>query len=179
MTEKKSAAKKTAAKKPRGRQSTFTQAVADEICERLSSGETLQSICSGEGMPAVRTVSDWTMAHESFAASFAQARARGFDAIAAETMQIADDDSRDWEPVKDAEGQVIGVKVDGEHVQRSKLRIETRLKLLAKWDPKRYGDKLAIGGADDLPPIKTMTDEALEARIAALHAKVSDGGNAG
>ena len=25
-------------------------------------------------------------------------------------------------------------------------------------DPKRYGDKLSIGGADYLPPIKTMTD---------------------
>ena len=29
-------------------------------------------------------------------------------------------------------------------IQRAKLRIDTRLKLLSKWDPKRYGDKLDI-----------------------------------
>ena len=56
-----------------------------------------------------------------------------------------------------------------------KLQVETRLKLLAKWDPKRYGEKLALGGADDLPPIKTMTDEQLAARVAALQRKVGGG----
>lgn len=34
-----------------------------------------------------------------------------------------------------------------EHVQRSKLRIETRLKLLSKWFPKKYGDKLDVTSA--------------------------------
>jgi predicted transcriptional regulator len=38
----------------------------------------------------------------------------------------------------------------------------------SKIAPKRYGEKLAIGGADDLPPMKTMSDEALDARIKAL-----------
>ena len=42
------------------------------------------------------------------------------------------------------DGQGIGFQLNGEHVQRSKLRIETRLKLLAKWDPRRYGDRLAL-----------------------------------
>jgi hypothetical protein len=38
------------------------------------------------------------------------------------------------------------------------LRVETRLKLLAKWDPKRYGDKIAqeISGPDG-GAIKTET----------------------
>jgi hypothetical protein len=29
-------------------------------------------------------------------------------------------------------------------VEHRKLRIDTRLKLLAKWNPKKYGDKQAI-----------------------------------
>ena len=29
-------------------------------------------------------------------------------------------------------------------MQRSKLRIHTRLQLLAKWNPKKYGEKLAL-----------------------------------
>ena len=40
----------------------------------------------------------------------------------------------------------FGPRVNAEHIQRSKLRIETRLKLLAKWNPKKYGDKLALEG---------------------------------
>lgn len=40
-------------------------------------------------------------------------------------------------------------------------------------DPRRYGDKMAIGGADDLPPLKTASDEELDAKIAALMAKQS------
>lgn len=46
-----------------------------------------------------------------------------------------------------------------EHVQRSKLRIETRLKLLAKWNPKKWGEKVDLnhgGQADN--PIKTLVE---------------------
>lgn len=125
-----------------GRQSTYTLEAADQIIDRISDGEPLREICRDEGMPAWRTVYNWQNAHPEFEARFARARVIGFDAIAEHTLEIADDDSRDWEPVKDSEGDIIGIKVDGEHVQRSKLRIETRLKLLAKWDPKRYGDKI-------------------------------------
>lgn len=97
-------------------------------------------------------MSDWKAAHPEFSADFGRAREDGFDALAEETLQIADDDSRDWEPVR-TDGVITGIKVDGEHVQRSKLRIETRLKLLAKWDPRRYGDKVALvgGGPGDSP----------------------------
>ena len=37
--------------------------------------------------------------------------------------------------------QSVGWQLNGEHVLRSKLRIETRAQaFLAKWDPRRYGD---------------------------------------
>jgi len=144
-------AKATAKPKgPRGRPTLYTDAVAAEIIKRLSAGEPLAQICRDDHMPAARTISDWKK-DEKFSANFAHAREEGFDAIALQTLEIADDDSRDWEPVRDPEGNITGVKVDGEHVTRSKLRIDTRLKLLAKWDPKRYGDKVALtgGGPDD------------------------------
>ena len=40
-------------------------------------------------------------------------------------------------------------------MQHAKLRIDTRLKLLAKWNPRKWGDKLAVGGAEDLPAIRS------------------------
>ena len=73
-------------------------------------------------------------------AAFACARDEGFDAIAADCLDIADDKSGD---VKIVGGEDNPIEVcNTEFVQRAKLRIETRLKLLAKWDPKRYGDKV-------------------------------------
>lgn len=118
------------------RQSDFTQATADAICARLSKGEPLAHICRDEDMPAVRTVSDWKRVREGFSADFARAREEGFDAIAADCLAIADETSLDTLCTEH------GDRPNTEWISRSKLKIETRLKLLAKWDPKRYGDKI-------------------------------------
>lgn len=125
-------------------QSTYTQAAADEICERIANGEPLRVICRDEHMPAWRTVYGWINAHPDFEARIARARELGFDAIAEECIEIADDGSNDWMEKHDEKtGQATGYVLNGEHVQRSKLRIEARLKLLAKWSPK-YADKQQI-----------------------------------
>lgn len=64
--------------------------------------------------------------------------------------------------------------IDPAAVSQLKLEIETEKWIIAKLVPKIFGDKLAIGGADDLPPIKTMADEQLVARIKALQGKLND-----
>lgn len=136
------------AKRPPGRPTSFTAALAKELCARLSKGEPLASICAADHMPATRTVSDWKAASPEFSADFARARDDGFDALAAECLEIAEDGSRDYAEKTRPDGSKYEA-FDHEHVQRSKLRIETRLKLLAKWDPKRYGEKVTqehIGG---------------------------------
>lgn len=135
-----------------GRPSTFTQETADEICERLSKGEPLAVICRDDHMPGYRTVFDWVDARPELSAAIARAREIGFDHIAADCLSIADDTSGDVRTVGDEESPIEVANT--EFIQRSKLRIETRLKLLAKWDPKRYGDKLAVGGDPDAPPIQ-------------------------
>jgi hypothetical protein len=139
---------------PQGRPTDYTEAIAGEICERLSKGETLTSICKDEHMPAVRTVSHWKERHESFLADFARAREDGFDAIADECLTIADDNTRDVQEYEITEG-VKGTSVDYEVIQRSKLRVETRLKLLAKWS-KRYSDRIDLtSGGEKLAPTTT------------------------
>lgn len=129
-----------------GRPSTYTEEVAESICARLSTGEPLAQICRDEGMPGYRTVYDWMSARADFSANIARAREAGFDQIAMDCLNIADDKSGDIKFVghDDDEREVCNT----EFVQRAKLRIETRLKLLAKWDPKRYGDKVALVGGD-------------------------------
>ena len=109
--------------------------VYEEICIRISKGEVLTSICEDLHMPPALRVYDWLHAEPAFAQAYARARDAGFDKLAEECVKIAEDGSNDYMMSKD------GPQLDREHVQRSKLRIETRLKLLAKWDPKRYGEK--------------------------------------
>ena len=125
-----------------GRPSSYTDAKAQEICDRLSLGEPLAQICRDEAMPSYRAVYDWMDAHETFAASIAQARARGYDQIAMDALHIADESGQDTIHTES------GARPDTEWISRSKLRVETRLKLLAKWDPKRYGEATLLKHAD-------------------------------
>ena len=125
----------------RGRPSSFTDALAAEIIERLSKGEPLAAICRGERMPKVQTVSDWQKRYPAFSVSIACAREAGFETLAAECLEIAD---------SPLEGTRTRTGKDGVEVIREdmlghrRLQIETRLKLLSKWDPKRYGDKIDV-----------------------------------
>lgn len=110
-----------------------TPAIVDEIMDSIADGVPLREICRREGVPNWRTVYAWLDADEEMAARFARAREIGFDAIAEDILQNVD-----------------GVKAISEHIQRSKLQVETRLKLLAKWSPKKYGDKqqVEVGNKD-------------------------------
>jgi len=48
-----------------------------------------------------------------------------------------------------------------------KLQIETRLKLLAKWNPKKYGEKLALAG-DAENPLKVEAELGAEKLLKAI-----------
>jgi hypothetical protein len=128
-----------------GRPTDFTSELADAICARLSQGEPLAQICRDDGMPHPSTFRDWcdrglTLdSGVSLAIAYARAREDGFDALAMDALHIADDNGRDTRFIKDGEGEREAP--DHDWISRSKLRVETRLKLLAKWDPKRYGEK--------------------------------------
>lgn len=122
-----------------GRPSLYTTELAQEMLERLSCGEPLAEICRDDHMPEVRTVSHWKAAHPEFLAGFARARDEGYDQIAADCLAIADDKSGD----RIKHGRRAG-ELDKEFAERSKIRIDTRLKLLARWDPKRYGEKATV-----------------------------------
>ena len=110
------------------------EAVADEIVEWISQGKTLRDFCRLEGKPAWRTVYDWMVKDKDFAARIAHARELGHDAIAEETLEIID-----APPPNDMNG-----KTDAGYVSWAKNRAEQRMKLLAKWSPKKYGDKVGV-----------------------------------
>lgn len=143
----------------RGRVTTFTVELATEIVERLSLGEPMAVICRDDHMPTDRTVRNWMTADPDFASAIAGARASGFDVLAAQCLQIADTPLQGQETVTKADG-AIEVR-EGDMLGHRKLQIETRLKLLAKWDPKRFGERLALSGDDDAPPIRHRIERVI------------------
>jgi hypothetical protein len=103
---------------------------ADEICAWIAAGKTLRDYCRQDGKPSWDTVYVWAKADEQFAQRFARAREDGQDVLSEECMEIAD-----TQPADQTE------------VQWQRLRIDTRLKLLAKWNPRKYGDRSTVDHA--------------------------------
>lgn len=101
-----------------------------DILKRLSDGEPLAQICREEGMPSQDTVREWARADDAIAKQYELARLDGAEAIAQRARMTL----RGKGP--DAGGESTG------DTFRDKAIAEFDLKLLAKWHPKDWGDRL-------------------------------------
>lgn len=144
--------------------SKFSQSLADEIVSRLSDGEPLEVILrSNKKFPTSHTVRSWAAARPELASSIARARLEGYDAIARQARETA-----------------RGRGDSTQDIQRDKLIVETDLKLLAKWDPKRYGDRLNVDGIEPSTinlTISAQTLPALQAGYKQLREALAHGRN--
>jgi hypothetical protein len=142
---------KDAPRKKTGRPSKYTPEIAQQMCEMLADGIPLREICRQEGFPQWRTVYDWMYRDDALgeggaglSAAIARAREVGQEAIA---EQIWLDMQQEPERIL-SEG---GGRVDSGYVQLMKARADIGLKLLAKWNPKRYGDRVQLAGDVEAP----------------------------
>lgn len=112
----------------------FSQELFDEICDRISEGESLRSICKDDGMPSQVAVFKWLgkEGNDALVKQYARARDVQADTIFDECLDIADQ----YDPDKEA--------LNPDHINRAKLRIETRKWMAGKLRPKVYGDKLDV-----------------------------------
>ncbi len=88
-------------------------------------------------------------------------------------MEIADDSSGDW-TTKRKGGEDVKV-VDHENIQRSRLRVDTRLRVAAKINPSKYGDKLDVLMSGELN-VSHLSDAKLNERIIGLLEKIGISG---
>jgi hypothetical protein len=116
---------------------------AADLIAWLSNGKPLREWCRQEGKPHFTAVYDWMDKDEEFALRIARAREDGHDVIADQCVTLAD-----TQPLDQVE------------VAWRRLQVETRLKLLAKWNPKKYGDRqqLEHGGGVILNVITGVPD---------------------
>lgn len=151
-----------------GNTTTFTQEIADKICEEIAtSSKSLRTICKGKDMPAVRTVLNWlsegdkTDAKEEFRLflhQYTRAREQQADFMAEEIIEIADDGSNDLMTITkgDASYEIENKEV----TNRSKLRVEARKWIASKLKPKKYGDKVDLNHSGELKVTKLTFKDA-------------------
>ena len=118
--------------------------IVNEIINWIAHGNTLRSYCRQKNKPNWRTISNWLEKDDGdFIARFAHARDMGADAIAEECLEIIDSPP----PLCGSEGNT---RLDPAAVQMQKNRVEARLKLLAKWNPKKYGERVGVEAKGDI-----------------------------
>jgi hypothetical protein len=151
-----------------GRPSKYTPEIATKIVEQLSEGIPLREICRQEGMPAWRTIYDWMYqddvagaASVGLSAAIARAREIGQDAIAEEIYR-----EMMLEPEREERG-----RIDPGYVQLIKARADIKLKLLAKWNPKKYGDRVTMAGDAENPLAVKADISIFDAMLQNLEAK--------
>lgn len=132
-----------------GRPSSFTPELGAAICERLALGESLREICASDDMPCRSTVMNWLVSAGTreelgvFLDQYTRAREAQAETIFDEILEIADDATNDWMERRLPSGETIEV-VNQEHIQRSRLRIDSRKWMAAKLQPKKYGDRIDV-----------------------------------
>lgn len=137
----------------------FSQELADRICAELAEGKSLRAVCAQDGMPNASTVLRWTEQDEHFAQQYTGARARGYQLLADEILEIADDGTNDAIETED------GPRTNQDVISRSRLRVDTRKWMLSKMLPKIYGDKLDLAHSGSVKIVKELTEDELQ-RIA-------------
>ena len=138
-----------------GPRTTYTQEVADEICDRIAKGEPLKQICRDDHMPDERTVRRWYVDDiGGFAPLYARARDLLLEHWADEIVNISDTTALGVETTTKGDGDVE--TREGDMLGHRKLQIDTRKWLLSKLRPDKYGEKLELSGDPKKPLVPVI-----------------------
>lgn len=155
--------KKAAAR--RGRKSRYTRPLGKAIAKMMVMGLTINRIGQRPLMPPASTIWTWVgTPNHPFLEHYARARESYYLRMADDIVEIADDSSKDSlvdiTPGEDGKPPKVKIGLDREHIERTKLRIETRKWLLAKVLPKLFGDQAEQGDGGAAAPLDVTPPDA-------------------
>lgn len=129
-----------------GRPSEYTVKIGDAICEQLTAGKSLRSICSKRGMPDRNTVVRWLSRADlaDFRRQYATARDIGLDSLADELLHVASTPKKGSTKKSGPNGVEI---TEGDMVAHRRLHVDSLKWYLSKMAPRRYGDRLELAGS--------------------------------
>jgi hypothetical protein len=143
--------------------STFTQEMADLICERVATHDCgLLRLCNMyPDMPAKLTINVWRHKYPKFAIQYARAKQEQAELLAEQMLDISDDAGNDF--TYDEKGKKVA---DHEHSARTRMRLDTRKWLASKLVPRLYGDMgritLEDGTAESVSNVRATVDAILK-----------------
>ena len=117
-----------------------------EICEKLlehvANGGTVRAFCRDKNNPSYKTIYRWLQKDSELMTRFTHmSRFLGARAIAEECLEIID-------TIPPVIGEGENARYDNTIVNWNAKRCEVRLKLLAKWFPQEYGEKVGLATGD-------------------------------
>lgn len=131
------------------------QKIFDNICEIIVSGKSLRSaLLANNNLPA-STFFVWMREDKQKSKQYARATEERAEMMFEEMFDIADESSGDYIEQDLGDG-VVSTKLNGENIQRSRLRVDTRKWALSKLMPKKYGDKIDVTSGNEkinYPPV--------------------------
>lgn len=133
-----------------GRPALYAQDLADKVCQRISEGYSMRTVCAPDEMPSISTVFKWIREIPEFTQQYARATEERTEAMSEDILDIADDGSNDLMTIQ--KGKKSYEIENKEVTNRSRLRVDTRKWLMSKMKPKKYGDKIDMTtNGKDLP----------------------------
>lgn len=129
------------------RPSILTPELFNDICDLIAEGKSLRSICLQDNMPHMSSVMRWLDKDDAreLREQYTRAHRAAAELYAERTITESE--------------AARGLDAPGVAAQR--LIVDTLKWHASKLAPKKYGDKIAIGGADDLPPVQVTAIERL------------------
>lgn len=123
----------------------WTEAIEDQILDQFMEGKSFRDFLGAgrqEGLPSIPTFFKHLRDSKTFSERYARAREFQADQEFEEMKEIAADGRNDWMEVNDPDNP--GYRLNGEHVQRSKLRVDVLKFRVVKMAPKKYGDRVEL-----------------------------------
>lgn len=116
-----------------GRPSIYSEELAAEICSLMAEGESLRAICALDGMPGLSTVMTWLgdEGKSTFREQYARAQELRGERYAEKVAEVGE---------KALAGDV--------EANAARAAIDAFKWSASKFAPKRFGDKVAVTGAD-------------------------------
>jgi len=155
-----------------GRPTTHDKAYAiDYICnEIMCSTYGLSRILkhakkSGIKLPTFSEIMQWLQDDEEFSDRYSRAKQFQADFMFDELIDIADDSRNDWIERNDPKNP--GWKQNGEHLARTKMRLDTRKWCAAKLRPHKYGERSDVNITQEFS-LSTLSLDQLQQRLEAL-----------
>lgn len=115
----------------------FTEEIAQEICAAIatSSFGIRKLAKQHKDWPSVAQIFKWLHNYPLFKEQYTRAKQSQIESFIDDVIDIADDSTNDW--MVNEKGTVVA---NHDHINRARLRIDTRKWLAAKLCPRLYGD---------------------------------------